>query len=324
MDIKDAFMNECSFPLVFYTINDYESRDLHLSISEKEYLCVELSVTLPPVQSNEHRDAHNQNESSSQSHSSAKVSPSSQFSDPTDAVAAITLDQDTSPFPIPHNYRKIVLFQGAVPFTSLQDVYQQKGSLASSPHASLRSSWNRLTGHYKQQHASGSPKLLSSSPTSNLIPPIIPLERTEFVMMKGPHGKGQCQVAIREIRSDLDEGDEELASTVVDTLPLQSPQLQPSFSRTATNTITTQSSSTSTLTDRLRMLGSYALRTMVGSSVPPPAPHPLSFAGSSMFDAPLSATSSNPPLWLKKPNQLRCSMTYVNVPWSSIIRFFFV
>ncbi|KAJ3058703.1 hypothetical protein HK102_010351, partial [Quaeritorhiza haematococci] len=122
MDVKDAFMNECSYPLVYYTIPDYESHDLHLPIREKEYLCVELSVTIP--------DPH------------TKSSPPA--TSPTEAVASVSLQDDQTPFPVPRGYKKIVLFQGAVPFSSLLDIYMQKGLAAQNQ---MRLSWNKLSTH---------------------------------------------------------------------------------------------------------------------------------------------------------------------------------
>ena len=141
MDVKDAITNECSFPLVYYTINDFEDQNLHLSITSGEYLCAELSVTIP-------------NTPTSQGYSRA-----------TALVSEVTLDQDTDPFPLPPGYSKIILFQGAVAFKALSDVYQQKGVASLTQ---MRNGWGR--------------KDISVSSS-----------RTEYVLMRGPHGKGQCQ-----------------------------------------------------------------------------------------------------------------------------------
>ncbi|KAJ3041980.1 hypothetical protein HK097_002128, partial [Rhizophlyctis rosea] len=154
MDVKDAFMNECSYPLVYYTVNDYESNDLHLPIREKEYLCVELSCILPLS-----KDA------------------------PANPVLDVPVEQDDSPFPVPEGHAKIVLFQGAVPYTSLLDVYHQKG-LAAQNQLRLGIGWGAGRGNHGNTDSDNDDAALHI--------------RTEYIMMRGPHGKGQCQVAITE------------------------------------------------------------------------------------------------------------------------------
>ncbi|KAI9014992.1 hypothetical protein BC832DRAFT_184970 [Gaertneriomyces semiglobifer] len=158
MDIKDAFMNECSYPLVYYTVNDYESHDLHLSIRENEYLCVELSVIIP---------------------SSRNSSPSSPAAD---LINEIPISEDTTPFPTPAEHIKIVLFQGAVPYTSLLDIFEQKSLTAQNQ---LKSGWRRVTDPPRARM--GREERLRDIN-----------ERTEYIMMRGPQGKGQCQVAIKQ------------------------------------------------------------------------------------------------------------------------------
>jgi hypothetical protein len=140
MDIKDAMMNECSYPLVYYTINDFELESLHMSISNSEYLCAELSVTIPDTQDLQ------------------------AYTKATELVAQISPEENPEPFPLPPNHSKIVLFQGAVSFNALSAVYQQKGVAAQ----------NQLKGGWGRQ--------------SDTIAP-----RVEYVLMRGPHGKGQCQ-----------------------------------------------------------------------------------------------------------------------------------
>jgi hypothetical protein len=124
-------------------VHDFEDAELHLLIKEKDYLCVELSVTIP-------------------------LEPSSAgYHNATDAVKNISIEDDSSPFPIPPEYTKLVLFQGAVPFSNLLDTYHQKGVYAESQ----RTRWSAMT---------------SNEP------------RKEYIIMRGPNGKGQCQVAITE------------------------------------------------------------------------------------------------------------------------------
>ncbi|KNC97540.1 uncharacterized protein SPPG_07015 [Spizellomyces punctatus DAOM BR117] len=241
MDVKDAFMNECSYPLVYYTVNDYESHDLHLSIREKEYLCVELSVIIPDE---------------SKSDRVRKWTTTSGA----EAVAAISLDDDSAPFPVPRGCAKIVLFQGAVPYTSLLDIYQQKGLAARNQ---LRLSWKKLTdGGIQGRKGNDSP----------------PPERTEYIMMRGPHGKGQCQVAIK------------------DDLPPPNIETEGSSS--------SSSRKPSSLTDKLFKMGS-AVRTQL-----------VAAAAASVLGVDSVGSDAEK---LKKPESLRCSMTYVNVPWQSII-----
>ncbi|KAJ1564521.1 hypothetical protein HK096_007564, partial [Nowakowskiella sp. JEL0078] len=111
MDVKDAFMNEMSFPLVYYTVNDYESFDLHVPIHEHEYLCAELCVLIP-----------------------LSSDTASELPSPVDVAA------DNTPFPCPIGFRKVVVFQGAVPYAALQDIYLQKGMAVGN----LKMGWNKL------------------------------------------------------------------------------------------------------------------------------------------------------------------------------------
>lgn len=232
MDVKDAFMNECSFPLVYYTVNDYESHDLHLPITDKEYLCVELSAVLP-------------------------TSPSASLAD-----LEISVEADNTPFPTPPNHNKIILFQGAVPYSSLVDIYQHKGMAAQNQ---LKLSWSKLAnaGNYGNDRSS-----------ENASPPT----RTEYIMMRGPHGKGQCQVAIAEPAAELADMDGARVWT-----DERDDRKVPS------------------LTDRLKFLGTVVSKQISGVTGTGP-----------------NSTSNGPP---RKPDNLKCSMTYVNVPWQSIIRY---
>ncbi|KAJ3037340.1 hypothetical protein HDV00_001765 [Rhizophlyctis rosea] len=244
MDVKDAFMNECSYPLVYYTVNDYESNDLHLPIYEKEYLCVELSCILP---------------ADAATALAAKNTP---------VDVNIPVENDDSPFPVPEGHVKIILFQGAVPYASLLDVYQQKG-LAAQTH--LRLSWSKLAGVDGSNNNLGSGGTGSTSHDDTL--PI----RTEYIMMRGPHGKGQCQVAITENLPEEEGGGG--GSKVGE------------FGRAGRSGVPT-------LGDRLRWLGT-AVTKQIGVVT--------------------GAGAGQGGVVLRKPESLKCSMTYVNVPWQSII-----
>lgn len=156
MDVKDALMNECSYPLVYYTVNDFESLGLQLEINQNEYLCVELCILLPQKLG---LDSDYTSMTRPQS-----AGEKSNFND---------LD-DLSPFPTPPDATKIILFQGAVPYLSLSDVYAQKSLAAQN---SLKLSWSKL----------------------NSTPDTVKVKKTEYIMMRGPRGKGQCQVAINSL-----------------------------------------------------------------------------------------------------------------------------
>ncbi|KAJ3095019.1 hypothetical protein HDU97_007350 [Phlyctochytrium planicorne] len=237
MDIKDAFMNECSYPLVYYTVNDYESFDLHLEIREREYLCVELSIMIPKTESKR---------------------------DLADELASISLDEDSTPFPVPADCHKVILFQGAVPFSSLLDIYQQKGLAAQNQ----RSSWGKLPSGNGGGNGRG-----RDSKDDKMFG-----DRTEYIMMRGPHGKGQCQVSIREYLQNQESQDEATSPTAGST-----PK--------ASSTI-------------LKFLGSTVragISAVAGTTGNPQQQHQQNAS-------------------MKKPETLVCSMTYVNVPWQSIIR----
>lgn len=129
MDIKDACTNEPAFPLIYYTVNDFERRDLHMRIRyhrrhisfphfcvlldpsssssssrdtlnrENEYLCVELSCIYPRYSPTGGADADPQEQDIVQS------------------ISEISIDEDSNPFPDPPaGYSKTVMFQGAVPY----------------------------------------------------------------------------------------------------------------------------------------------------------------------------------------------------------------
>lgn len=157
MDVKDALMNECSYPLVYYTVNDFESLGLQLEINQNEYLCVELCILLP-----QKLGLHSDYTSMTRPQSAGEKS---NFNN---------IDDDLSPFPTPPDTTKIILFQGAVPYLSLSDVYAQKSFAAQN---SVKLSWSKL----------------------NSAQETIKVKKTEYIMMRGPRGKGQCQVAINSI-----------------------------------------------------------------------------------------------------------------------------
>ncbi|KAI9341705.1 hypothetical protein BDR26DRAFT_933918 [Obelidium mucronatum] len=288
MDVKDAFMNEIAYPLVYYTVNDYESSDLHLHIQEREYLCVELSVLVPgAIQSHLASVGIVAVNDDGEAPDDAKLNEKSVMADSNVFPAPPTVAQDSTPFPVPHGFKKVVLFQGAVPYTALLDVFLQKtsggGSSASSfsKSAPKSSDWGNLSSANKSGNSLHGGR---NSHTQQ--------ERTEYIMMRGPRGKGVCQVAICEnILSDP------VVDSKIDTLSLNS---------------STAASSSTTSSSILNMLGG-TMRT--GINILRSGLNAVAGEDSSSPGHPGSQGGANQ----KKPDALRCSMTYVNVPWHSII-----
>ncbi|KAI8813166.1 hypothetical protein BJ742DRAFT_791266 [Cladochytrium replicatum] len=310
MDVKDAFMNECSWPLVYYTVNDYESNDLHLPIFEGEYLCVELSVLVPE--------------------------PNGPYSDtltlPTEALAEVPLESDNSPFPTPPGVQKIVLFQGAVPYGSLIDIYQQKGMVA---HNQLRFGWNKFGSMERgsrnsyDANAGGSGQSAnpapiaaaigavlnnfglnlqpnpSGSPSQSLDTVAYP-ERTEYIMMRGPNGKGQCQVAITENpTSSTNDGATASGSANSSTQNLSTDATRQSTPSGSNLDITGKSPpSTMSLAERWKQLSESVK---------------VGLASAQQLASSQQAKQQFAPL--TRLENLRCSMTYVNIPWNSIIAY---
>ncbi|KAI9197316.1 uncharacterized protein BJ171DRAFT_226646 [Polychytrium aggregatum] len=290
MDVKDAFMNECSYPLVYYTINDYESDDLHLPIRENEHLCVELSVMMP--------------QSGGLAAPAAGVEePLSDSSHFWDNLAAITVDQDPTPFPTPAGYSKVVLFQGAVPYSSLSDIYQEKGIITQNP---IKSTWHSLTRDGTKAQSNGSLDHRG--------------ERIEYIMMRGPNGKGQCQVAITNHPKSRWDGEE--AEVSPSHSHSHSHRKKNSMSFASQDSLRDSSESLDgeprtskskraaqlSLVDRIKIFSSSVVRaaSSLGTS-------PTSLVSQSIFG--LSESDDA----LEADTRLECSMTYVNVPWQFVI-----
>jgi hypothetical protein len=193
MDVKDASTNDPSLPLIYYSVNDYERMDLHVKLSPNEYLCVELSCIYP-----------------------------------TDLKESGLKKEDDGPFenPLP-GFGKTVLFQGAVPYTSLQQVYGQKAG------GGMRAIRNSVGGE----------------------------ARREYVMMRGPNGKGQCQVSVTEPPPKEVLGDQ-----------------------------------ADSWGDRIRRIGSAVVKA----------------TGAALLEGSGGVGAG-------EGGELECSMTYVNVPWQSIV-----
>ncbi|KAJ1979534.1 hypothetical protein H4R34_002792 [Dimargaris verticillata] len=193
VNVKDAHW-ECSYPYIYYVIDDYEDMFEQLIITEDEYLCVELAVTLPNS-SGAGGDtfdggAHSGKRMSMQSYATRDdmpLSPPPQvyYNDPRqDPWFQVPLDSEppTSPMlsprssihimypekwsepfrPLPRT-TKITLFQAAVSYQALLDMYTTRSNSYL---------WRKLR--------------LTSAPAG----------ATEYIKMRGPRGKGLAQVAV--------------------------------------------------------------------------------------------------------------------------------
>ncbi|KAG0210464.1 hypothetical protein BGX28_009274 [Mortierella sp. GBA30] len=153
MDVKEESV-ECSWPLIYYVIDDYEDMFEQLMVQDNEYLCVELAVTLPTARSR-----------GSTMDPEARPTYANAHYNQHDAV------QIGRPFPsmVTRGGSKITLFQGAAGYHSLLGIYQQKAA-------------SKVGRRFK------------------LGPHTVP---TEFVMMRGPGGRGHAQCQRRFIRCNL-------------------------------------------------------------------------------------------------------------------------
>ncbi|CAJ0744941.1 9532_t:CDS:2 [Entrophospora sp. SA101] len=208
MDVKDSSM-ECSYPLIYYVIDDYEDMFENLIVSQDEYLCVERSMTnnLFPQQ------------------------------------------KDT----------KVILFQGAASYTSLLDVYQQKAD-------------GKLNRRFK------------IGPTT---PP------TEYVMMRGPHGKGE---SIAEQEQEMSE---------IANLPTNIYN-----NNHYTNNATSKSNSA------YNNDGNNIHNNKSATISTPQRSNSTNSFFQSLKRLSQSITEKQT---LSNTENLKCCMTFVNVPWASII-----
>ncbi len=155
MQVKEM-THELSFPLVYYSINNFEDADLHLTIGPNEWLCVELAAIFTHAKDEDvWYDL-----------------PGGQPQHLNDAI---------QPFPQPKSAAKTVLFQGAVAYSALREVYDAKKSNQASMQMGGRRNViaQTLTSFFRA----------TPSPSES---------RHEFLMMRGPKGRGQCQVRVEE------------------------------------------------------------------------------------------------------------------------------
>ncbi|KAI8606377.1 hypothetical protein EDD21DRAFT_1431 [Dissophora ornata] len=174
VDVKEATV-ECSWPLIYYVIDDYEDMFEQVMVQDNEFLCVELAVTLPSITTTTLGPS---SPTSSPPHQRSRdMGQDAHWSQPPQGNDGFQVGK---PFPSTSgrgngNGSKITLFQGAAGFQSLLGIYQQKAA-------------SKVGRRFK------------------FGPHTVP---TEFVMMRGPGGRGHAQVAIT-------------ASNVGDELPMAS------------------------------------------------------------------------------------------------------
>ncbi|KAJ2795050.1 hypothetical protein H4R21_005269 [Coemansia helicoidea] len=266
---------ECSWPHIYYVIDDYEDMFEDMFIKKGEYLCVELSARIPAPSG---PDDPRTPPSGPLSGSSEK--PASQ--DGSAGVFNSVRSRLTSAASATGSC-KIVLFQGAASFGALVDNYVHRLSSKNMLHR-LRK----------------------------------PTYTPEFIMMRGPGGRGHAQVAITG-RSASDEAD--LASRTASVAP--SPVLQPHPSAPS--------------------MPALPAAAAAANSTGPAGLWPKIPAISSPHMQPISAVNSTPAspslsAWLKRislpsiaenlsqatgppppPKSLQASMTFVSIPWTGII-----
>ncbi|KAF9433044.1 hypothetical protein BGZ76_009957 [Entomortierella beljakovae] len=163
VDVKEATV-ECSWPNIYYVIDDYEDMFEQVLVRDNEYLCVELAVSFATLST-----STSTNNTSDQGFPTSPISKQSHRRMSHGAWAGNDGGlQPGKPFPSGTSRgsgggsNKITLFQGAAGFSNLLGIYQQKAS-------------SKLGRKFKfGQHT-------------------VP---TEFVMMRGPGGRGHAQVAI--------------------------------------------------------------------------------------------------------------------------------
>ncbi|CAG8537000.1 4683_t:CDS:2 [Dentiscutata erythropus] len=215
MDIKETSM-ECSYPVIYYVIDDYEEMFEHLIVSDGEYL-----------RNSRHRKS-----------------------------------MTNEPFP-QHNDTKITLFQGAASYSALLDIYKQKTA-------------NKHNRRFKM------------GPQT---PP------TEYIMMRGPGGKGHAQVAITASSLEDDFLDSTSQSTSPPSTNITFPGSGPDNNWPGNNTITNNQNGKSTT--RSQKTGST----------------------NSFFQSLKRLSQSITDRPVRDPENLKCCMTFVSVHWTSIITY---
>ncbi|KAJ2073739.1 hypothetical protein GGI16_008803, partial [Coemansia sp. S142-1] len=266
---------ECSWPYIYYVIDDYEDMFEDMFIKKGEYLCVELSARIPvpdhaeeplslasPAKTVAMADGGNFG-------SEKPVSYASQDGNVFNSVRSRLTSANSAT-----GTTKVVLFQGAASFGALIDNYVHRLSSKNMLHR-LRK----------------------------------PAYTPEFIMMRGPGGKGHAQVAITG-RSSADEL-ADLASRAASVVSSPVLQPQPLHANIPVSTTGAWPKMPAIASPHLQPISSVVNST--------PASPSLS-AWLKRISLPsiaenLSQAASPPP----PPKSLQASMTFVSIPWNSII-----
>ncbi|KAJ2512181.1 hypothetical protein GGI11_002923 [Coemansia sp. RSA 2049] len=264
---------ECSWPYIYYVIDDFEDMFEDMFVKKGEYLCVELSARIPTPNMPEETASGPQSKGRVPDSNEKPSSFASQdgesgnvFNSMRSRLISAASGTGTS---------KIVLFQGAASFGALVDNYAHRLSSKNMLHR-LRK----------------------------------PTYTPEFIMMRGPGGRGHAQVVITG-RSNAEELD--LASRNASIV--SSPILQPQPS--APNMPTMSNHSASGWPKPPTMASPHLQPISVVNSTPA---SPSLSAWLKRISLPsiaenLSQATSPPP----PPKSLQASMTFVSIPWNSII-----
>ncbi|KAJ1841804.1 hypothetical protein LPJ73_005998 [Coemansia sp. RSA 2703] len=255
---------ECSWPYIYYVIDDYEDMFEDMFIKKGEYLCVELSARIPvpedPLAAPASKGVADSNEK--------PISVASQDGNVFNSVRSRLTSAASGT-----GTCKIVLFQGAASYSALIDNYVHRLSSKNMLHR-LRK----------------------------------PTYTPEFIMMRGPGGKGHAQVAITG-RSSADEADfaSRNASRVT------SPILQP-----LSSVPSVPASMNSGMWPKMPAVASPHLQPISSVNSTPASPSLSAWLKRislpSIAENLSQATSPPPP-----PKSLQASMTFVSIPWNSII-----
>ncbi|KAJ2906385.1 hypothetical protein GGI21_004044 [Coemansia aciculifera] len=269
---------ECSWPYIYYVIDDYEDMFEDMFIKKGEYLCVELSARIPVPG----HAAEEQLSLASPTKTMAMADGGGSFASEKPISYA---SQDGNVFNSVRSRltsansgtgtTKVVLFQGAASFGALIDNYVHRLSSKNMLHR-LRK----------------------------------PAYTPEFIMMRGPGGKGHAQVAITG-RSSADElADLASRAASVVSSPVLQPQQQPLHPNIPV--------STTGAWPKMPAIASPHLQPMSSVNSTPASPSLSAWLKRislpSIAENLSQATSPPPP-----PKSLQASMTFVSIPWNSII-----
>ncbi|KAJ2456319.1 hypothetical protein EV183_000246 [Coemansia sp. RSA 2336] len=264
---------ECSWPHIYYVIDDYEEMFEDMFVKKGEYLCVELSARIPVP--NLPEDALTTPPSGPMSTNSEKpLSFASQNSGSNNVFSSMRSRLNSAASGT--GTCKIVLFQGAASFGALVDNYVHR-----------LSSKNML---YRLRKPTYTP---------------------EFIMMRGPGGKGHAQVAITG-RSNFDESD----PTSHNASRATSPVLQPHPSAPSIPAMT--GNGPNGAWPKVPTISSPHLQPISTVNSTPASPSLSAWLKRislpSIAENLSQATSPPPP-----PKCMQASMTFVSIPWNSII-----